>query len=58
MIIIARNEIISGEPMSMICKSPIHQEKRMLCIWWNVKGSIRHELLRPGETIIADEYCD
>ena len=28
----------------------------MLCIWWDQKGAIYYELLKPGETIIGERY--
>lgn len=28
----------------------------MLCIWWDEKGVIYHELLKPSETITGDRY--
>ena len=31
--------------------------KLLLCIWWDVRGIIHYELLKPGETITAEMYC-
>ena len=28
----------------------------MLCVWWDQKGVVYQELLKPGETIITDRY--
>ena len=28
----------------------------MLCVWWDQKGVIYHELLKPGETVPAERY--
>ena len=28
----------------------------MLCIWWDQKGVLYYELLKPGETIIGERY--
>ena len=28
----------------------------MLCIWWNQKGVLYYELLKPGETINGERY--
>ena len=28
----------------------------MLCIWWDQKGIVYYELLKPGETITAIRY--
>lgn len=30
----------------------------MLCIWWDIKGVLYHELLQPGETVNGDLYKD
>ena len=29
----------------------------LLCIWWDCGGIIHFEMLKPGETIIAELYC-
>lgn len=29
----------------------------MLCVWWDSQGVIYYELLKYGETITADKYC-
>lgn len=31
-------------------------KKTMLCIWWDQKGLLYYELLKPGETVDADRY--
>ena len=28
----------------------------MLCVWWDQKGMIYYELLKPGETINTEHY--
>ena len=28
----------------------------MLCVWWDMKGVLHYELLKPGQTITADYY--
>jgi len=28
----------------------------MLCIWWNQKGLVYYELLKPGDSITGDRY--
>jgi len=30
--------------------------KTMLCVWWDQKGVIYYELLKPGETINTKRY--
>lgn len=45
-----------GEPGPSQPKRDIHSDKVMLCIWWDMKGVIYHELLKPSETITGDVY--
>ena len=28
----------------------------MLCIWWDQKGLVYYELLKPGDSITSDRY--
>ena len=28
----------------------------MLCIWWDMKGVLYYELLKPGQTVTAELY--
>ena len=37
-------------------KQNIHGSKVMLCIWWDQKGVVYYELLKPSETITGDRY--
>lgn len=37
-------------------KQDIHCAKVMLCIWWDQKGVLYYELLKPGETITGGLY--
>jgi len=34
----------------------IHDSKIMLCIWWDQKGLVYYELLKPGDSIMGDRY--
>ena len=34
----------------------IHGAKVMLCIWWDQKGVLYYELLKPGEIISGERY--
>jgi len=34
----------------------IHDSKLMLCIWWDQKGLVYYELLKPGDSIMDDRY--
>lgn len=48
--------MMPGEPDPSTPKRNIHSSKVMLCIWWDQKGVIYHELLKPSETITGDRY--
>lgn len=45
-----------GEPGPSQPKRNIHDSKVMLCIWWDQKGVIYYELLKPSETITGELY--
>ena len=34
----------------------IHGSKIMLCIWWDQKGLVYYELLKPGDSITGNRY--
>lgn len=37
-------------------KRDIHGSKVMLCIWWDQKGVVYYELLKPGEVVTGERY--
>lgn len=45
-----------GQPSTSQAKRDIHCQKLMMCIWWDQKGVVYHELLKPNETVTADRY--
>lgn len=45
-----------GEPTPSTPKQNIHGSKVMLCIWWDQKGVVFYELLKPRQTINAELY--
>ena len=45
-----------GHPNKSTAKPNIHGAKVMLCIWWDQKGVLYYELLKPGETINGERY--
>ena len=45
-----------GQPTKSTTKPNIHGAKVMLCIWWDKKGVLYYELLKPGETINEERY--
>ena len=53
----AQKIICETRPTSQSNAEPnIHGAKIMLCIWWDQKGVLYYELLKPGETIIGERY--
>ena len=51
-----KSYVKSGQPAKSTAKPNIHGTKVMLCIWWDQKGVLYYELLKPGETING-ELC-
>ncbi|GFV77502.1 mariner Mos1 transposase [Trichonephila clavipes] len=47
-----------GTSSATVPKLSIHQRKELLFLWWDRKGSVYYELLKQGETINADLYCN
>lgn len=45
-----------GQPSTSTAKPNRFGKKRMLCVWWDQKGVVYYELLKPGETVNADRY--
>lgn len=45
-----------GQPSVSAPKRDIHGSKVMLCIWWDSKGVVYYELLKPNETIDGNRY--
>lgn len=45
-----------GQPSKSTPKRNIHGKKALLCIWWDQKGVIYHELLKSGQTVTGDLY--
>ena len=46
-----------GKSSQTIAKPCLTNKKVMLCVWWDSQGVIYYELLKYGETITADKYC-
>ena len=45
-----------GQPAKSTAKPNIHGAKVMLCIWWDQKGVLYYELLKPSETINGGRF--
>jgi [histone H3]-lysine36 N-dimethyltransferase SETMAR len=45
-----------GKTPKLISKANIHGKKVLLCIWWDQKGILYYELLKPGQTVTGDRY--
>ena len=46
-----------GEASQTVAKPELAPRKVTLCVWWDWKGIVHHELLEPGETIKSTLYC-
>jgi len=49
-----RSWITPGE--SSTARPNRYGRKTMLCVWWDQKGVIYYELLKPGKTINTERY--
>ena len=47
----------SGKPAPSTFKPKLSLNKRMLCIWWDIRGPIHFELLKPYEKLNSERYC-
>ena len=45
------------DPPKSIAKPSLHPNKLLLCVWWTTAGVVHHEVLKTGETVTADVYC-
>lgn len=45
-----------GEPSTSSARPNRFGKKTMLCVWWDQKGVVYYELLKPGETINTQRY--
>jgi len=49
---------LSPNQVPVPCPKPsLSLKKVLLCVWWDCRGVIHFELLKPGETVTADLYC-
>ena len=45
-----------GKPSTSSARPDIYGKKLLLCLWWDCKGVLYYEVLKPGETVTADRY--
>nr|KAF6378955.1 hypothetical protein mMyoMyo1_009828 [Myotis myotis] len=45
-----------GKPSTSTARPNRFGKKTMLCVWWDQKGVVYDELLKPGETVNTDRY--
>jgi histone-lysine N-methyltransferase SETMAR len=48
--------VTPGQPSTSTAKPNRFGKKTMLCVWWDQKGVVYHELLKPGETVNTHRY--
>ena len=51
-----RSWVDRGQPSTSSAKPDRFGKKTMLCVWWDQKGIVYYELLKPGETVNAQRY--
>ena len=51
-----RSWVATGEPPTSTTRPNRYGRKTMLCVWWDQKGVIYYELLKPGETVNTERY--
>lgn len=45
-----------GQPATSTAKPNRFGKKTMLCVWWDQRGVVYYELLKPGETVNTERY--
>ena len=51
-----RSWVAPGEPPTSTTGPNRYERKTMLCVWWDQKGVIYYELLKPGEAVNTERY--
>ena len=51
-----RSRVAPGEPPTSTTRPNRYERRTMLCVWWDQKGEIYYELLKPGETVNTERY--
>lgn len=45
-----------GQPSKQTARPDRFGKKTMLCVWWDQRGVVYHELLKPGESVNSERY--
>ncbi|GFX67532.1 histone-lysine N-methyltransferase SETMAR [Trichonephila clavipes] len=53
-----RSWLYLKEPPRRTAKPGLHTKKALLCVWWGIRGIVHFEVLKPGETVNAELYCE
>ncbi|XP_047364411.1 histone-lysine N-methyltransferase SETMAR-like [Vespa velutina] len=53
-----RQRLFSNESPRSTAKPALHPKKALLCVWWSICGIVHFEMLKPGQTVNADLYCE
>ena len=48
--------VTPGQPSTSTARPNHYGRKTMLCVWWDQKGVIYYELLKPAETVNTERY--
>lgn len=53
-----RQWLSPNESPRSTAKPGLHPKKALLCVWWSIRGVVHFEVLKPGQTVNADLYCE
>jgi len=51
-----RSWVTPGEPSTSTARPNRYGRKAMFCVWWDQKGVIYYELLKPGKIVNTERY--
>lgn len=53
-----RQWLSQNESPRSTAKPGLHPKKALLCVWWSIRGIVHLELLKYGQTVNSDLYCE
>ncbi|XP_047370026.1 histone-lysine N-methyltransferase SETMAR-like [Vespa velutina] len=53
-----RKWLSPNESPRSTAKPGLHPKKALVCVWWSIRGIVHFEMLKPGQTVNADLYCE